>query len=72
MEAYVGGPIAAVRDGDEICIDIPARKLDIRLSEEEIRSRLDGWKPVEREVPPGFMRRYIKLVNSAAKGAVLE
>jgi dihydroxy-acid dehydratase len=71
-EAYVGGPIAAVRDGDEVRIDIPARKLDIQLSDEEIRSRLKGWKPMEREVPPGFMRRYVKLVSSAARGAVLE
>jgi dihydroxy-acid dehydratase len=71
-EARVGGPIAAVRDGDEISIDIPGRKLDLRLSDEEIRSRLDNWKPVEREIPPGFMRRYVKLVSSAAKGAVLE
>ena len=69
-EAYVGGPIAAVRDGDEIAIDIPDRRLDLRLSDEEI-SRQD-WKPVPREIPPGFMRRYVKLVSSAAKGAVLE
>ena len=71
-EACVGGPIAALRDGDEISIDIPGRKLDVRLSDEEIRSRLEDWKPAEREVPPGFMRRYVKLVSSAAKGAVLE
>jgi dihydroxy-acid dehydratase len=71
-EAYVGGPIAAVRDGDEILIDIPARKLDVKLSDEEISNRLKGWKPVEREVPSGFMRRYVRLVSSAAKGAVLE
>jgi dihydroxy-acid dehydratase len=71
-EAYVGGPIAAVRDGDEIFIDIPARKLEVKLSDEEIRNRLKGWKPVEREIPSGFMRRYVRLVSSAAKGAVLE
>jgi len=71
-EAYVGGPIAAVRDRDEIFIDIPARKLEVKLSDEEIRNRLKGWKPVEREIPSGFMRRYVRLVSSAAKGAVLE
>jgi len=71
-EARVGGPIAAVRDGDEISIDIPGRKLHLRLSEDEIKSRLETWKPMEREIPPGFMRRYVKLVSSAAKGAVLE
>jgi dihydroxy-acid dehydratase len=71
-EARVGGPIAAVRDGDEISIDIPARNLHLRLSDEEIRSRLAVWQPMEREIPPGFMRRYVKLVSSAARGAVLE
>jgi len=71
-EAYVGGPIAAVCDGDEISIDIPGRKLEVRLSDEEIRNRLATWRPVQREIPPGFMRRYVKLVSSAAKGAVLE
>jgi len=71
-EAYVGGPIAAVRDQDEIFIDIPARNLELKLSDEEIRNRLKSWKPVEREIPSGFMRRYVKLVSSAAKGAVLE
>jgi dihydroxy-acid dehydratase len=71
-EARVGGPIAAVRDGDEISIDIPARKVELRLSDGDIRSRLASWKPVAREVPPGFMRRYVKLVSSAARGAVLE
>jgi dihydroxy-acid dehydratase len=71
-EAYVGGPIAALRDGDEISIDIPGRKLEVRLSDEEIRNRLAAWRPVQREIPPGFMRRYVKLVSSAAKGAVLE
>ena len=71
-EAYVGGPIAVVRDGDEISIDIPARKLELKLSEEEITNRLKDWKPAEREIPPGYMRRYVKLVSSAARGAVLE
>ena len=71
-EAYVGGPIAAVRDGDEISIDIPGRRLDVRLSAQEIKERLEARTPVEREIPPGFMRRYVKLVGSAARGAVLE
>ncbi len=71
-EACVGGAIAAVRDGDEIFIDIPARKLELKLSDDEITSRLRGWKPAEREIPPGYMRRYVKLVSSAARGAVLQ
>jgi dihydroxy-acid dehydratase len=71
-EAAAGGPIAALRDGDEISIDIPGRLLEVKLSDEEIASRLAERRPVEREVPPGFMRRYVKTVSSAARGAVLE
>ena len=71
-EAYDGGPIAAVRDGDEIVIDIPGRKLDVKLSASEIQKRLQGFKPLEREVPEGYLRRYRRMVSSAAKGAVLE
>jgi dihydroxy-acid dehydratase len=67
----VGGPLAAVRNGDIIDIDIPARKLEIRLSETEIRGRLADWRPPARNIPPGFMRRYAQTVGSAALGAVL-
>lgn len=70
-EAYVGGPIAAIRDGDEIEIDIPNRKIDAKLSDTEIERRLEIFKPLEKEIPTGFMRRYIKQVSSAAKGAIL-
>ena len=71
-EAYVGGPIAALRDGDEITIDIPGRKISVKLTDDEIRRRLASYQPQQREVPDGYMRRYIKLVSSAAKGAVLD
>jgi dihydroxy-acid dehydratase len=71
-EAYVGGPIAALRNGDKITIDIPNRKIEVNLSDQEINQRLQGFKPVRKEVPPGFMNRYIKYVSSAAKGAILE
>ncbi len=67
-----GGPIAAVRDGDEIVIDIPGRKLEVKLTDQEIQTRLKHYNPPAREIPSGFMRRYVKLVSSAAKGAVLE
>lgn len=70
-EAYVGGPIAAVRDGDFISIDIHERKISLGVSEEEIRSRMQTWKPVEHDVTPGFLRRYRATVSSASKGAVL-
>ncbi|HPE45274.1 MAG TPA: dihydroxy-acid dehydratase, partial [Deltaproteobacteria bacterium] len=71
-EANVGGPIAAVKDGDEITIDIPGRRLEVKLTTEEINKRLASWKAPERDIPDGFMRRYVKLVSSAARGAVLE
>jgi len=71
-EAYDGGPLAAVRDGDEIEIDIPQRKLEVKISESEIKKRLQGFKPLEREVPAGYLRRYRRMVSSAAKGAVLD
>jgi dihydroxy-acid dehydratase len=71
-EAAEGGPIAAVRDGEKIMIDIPNRRLNIKLSDEEIRDRLRHYNPPVRVIPSGFMRRYVKLVGSAAKGAVLD
>lgn len=71
-EAYTGGPIAALKDGDEIEIDIPNRKLNVKLTPEEIQARLKGFKPLEPDLPPGFMRRYVKSVTSAARGAVME
>ncbi|HOT43882.1 MAG TPA: dihydroxy-acid dehydratase [Spirochaetota bacterium] len=71
-EAVVGGPIAAVRDGDRITIDIPARRIEVDLTDEEIQKRVKEWKPVPREIPAGYMRRYARLVSSAARGAVLE
>ena len=69
-EAYAGGPIAAVRDGDIIDIDIPARSLNVRLSDEEIAARLKDFKPVERPVV-GVQKKYRKLVSSGATGAYL-
>jgi len=71
-EAYEGGPIAAVKDGDEIRIDIPGRTLQLNVPEAEIRRRLEGFEPVRHPVPAGFMRRYVKSVTSAARGAILE
>ena len=71
-EAAAGGPIAALRDGDEICIDIPGRTIEVALSHGEIEERLRSRTPTAREIPGGYMRRYVKQVGSAARGAVLE
>ena len=70
-EAYAGGPLAAVRDGDIIDIDIPARSLNVRLSDEEIAERMKGFKPVDRPVT-GVQRKYRRLVTSGAQGAYLD
>ncbi len=69
-EAAAGGPIAVVREGDIIEIDIPAKKIDVRLSEEEIRSRLDSLPAFKPRVESGYLSRYARLVSSADKGAV--
>lgn len=70
-EAYEGGPIAAVLDGDIIDIDIPARTLNVRLSDDEIKARLAKVKRIEREVT-GVQKKYRKLVSNGANGAYLE
>ncbi len=70
-EAAEGGPIAIVRDGDAIEIDMPARKLNVRLSDEEIKNRLKSWKKPEKKLT-GYLKRYAQLVSSADKGAVLD
>jgi dihydroxy-acid dehydratase len=70
-EAYDGGPIAALEDGDEITIDVPKRKLEVKLTADQIRDRLAKVRRIEKPAP-GYMRRYRKSVSSAARGAVLE
>lgn len=70
-EAAEGGPIAAVRDGDMIAIDIPNHSLNVDLSDAEIERRLAEEPPFVREVPRGWLQRYRALVTSANTGAVL-
>ena len=70
-EAYAGGPIAAVQDGDIIDIDIPARTLNVRLSDEELKKRMAEVKIIDRPVT-GVQKKYRKLVTSGANGAYLE
>lgn len=69
-EAIEGGRIALLKDGDLISIDIPARKLEVELSEEEMNSRKEKWKPPKKELR-GYLSRYSKLVLSAEDGAIL-
>jgi dihydroxy-acid dehydratase len=71
-EAYVGGPIAAVREGDWIEIDIPNRRLMLQVPEEEIARRLAEWRPRPPAVTTGFLSLYSRIVTQADRGAVLE
>ena len=71
-EAAAHGPIAALRDGDMISIDIPSYRLDVELSESEIEERLAALPPFEPKVKTGYLRRYMEKVSSASTGAVFE
>ncbi len=71
-EASAGGPIGVVKDGDEILIDIPARRLELLIPEEELKERLKNFVPKQKDIPSPWLRRYAKLVTSASRGAVLE
>ncbi|PWH14485.1 MAG: dihydroxy-acid dehydratase [Anaerolineae bacterium] len=70
-EAAAGGPIAALRDGDIIEIDIDRRTLNVRLSDEEIQDRLAALPPFEPRTTSPWLRRYARFVTSASQGAVL-
>ncbi len=68
-EAMVGGTIALVEEGDTIEIDIPARKLELKVGEDELKERKEKWKPKEKKLR-GYLARYAKLVSGADEGAV--
>lgn len=70
-EAMEGGPIAIIRNGDRIRIDIPRRKIDLMLSDKEIKMRLSEWRPPEPKIKKGYLSRYAKMVSSAGKGAIM-
>ena len=69
-EAVRGGPIAAVRDGDEITFDVDARRLDVALSDEEIAERVAAYRPPPNPDLTGVLGKYARVVSSAAQGAV--
>jgi dihydroxy-acid dehydratase len=69
-EAARGGPIAAVREGDAIVLDLPNRRLDVELSDAEIHDRLARWKPPEPHYTHGVFAKYAALVSSASEGAI--
>ncbi len=69
-EAAIGGPIAAIRDGDLVVFDLLARRLDVELTAAELAERLRGWRPPAPPYASGVMAKYALLVGSAAEGAV--
>jgi len=71
-EAMEGGPIAVIRNGDRIMIDIPKRKIELLVPNEEIKKRLSRWKPLKPKITKGYLSRYARMVSSAGKGAVME
>ena len=71
-EAAAGGPIAALQPGDVIAIDLTARTLDVRLSDEEIQSRLEALPPFQSKTTSKWLKRYSYFVTSADTGAVLQ
>ena len=71
-EAFAGGPIALVEEGDIISIDIDHHKLEVKISDEEMSARKAKWQQVPPKVTTGYLARYAALVTSADKGAVLK
>lgn len=71
-EAMEGGPIALVHDDDLITVDVPNRKLELHVSDEELAKRKSLWTPPEPKVKTGYLSRYARLVTSANTGAVLK
>ena len=71
-EAAEGGPIGLLRNGDHVVIDITNRRLEVKLSDEELARRRAEWKPPQSRVQSGWLARYQKMVTSASTGAVLK
>ena len=71
-EAVDAGPIAFVRDGDRIRVDISGRSIDLLVDEDELAARRVGWEPLPPRYTRGVLAKYAKLVGSAAQGAVCD
>ncbi len=70
-EAAMGGPIALIREGDAIEIDIPAGRLSVRLSDDELDARRQAWSPPAPKISRGYLARYARMATSADTGAIL-
>jgi dihydroxy-acid dehydratase len=71
-EASEGGPIGLLKEGDQIKIDIPGRRIDVLIDDSELEKRRKAFKPVKKVLPHGYLERYSKLVKSAGDGAVFD
>lgn len=71
-EAMEGGVIAIIKNGDKIKIDIPNRRLDVLLSDNEIKERFSKWTPPDPKITKGYLARYSRMVTSAGTGAVMK
>ena len=71
-EAFVGGTIALVQDGDKITIDAPARSLHLHVSETELEQRRAAWKPPLPRYTRGVLAKYARLVSTSSLGAVTD
>ncbi|HUM83135.1 MAG TPA: dihydroxy-acid dehydratase [Lachnospiraceae bacterium] len=71
-EAAVGGPIALIEEGDQIKIDIPAKSINLLVSDETLEKRKAAWKPREPKITNGYLARYASMVTSGSRGAVLK
>jgi dihydroxy-acid dehydratase len=69
-EAALGGPIAAIREGDRITIDTKARKLELEIPDAEVNRRMSEWRPPEPRYKTGVFAKYAALVSSASEGAI--
>ncbi len=71
-EAMEGGPIAIVQDGDRVAIDIPKRRITLKVPDKEIEERLAKWRPPRPKISKGYMARYARMVSSGGQGAVVK
>jgi len=70
-EAAVGGPLAVIKEGENIHMDFMNRTMNFDIPDEELRQRMQEWKPLERELEPGYLAQYHELVQPIEQGAVL-
>jgi dihydroxy-acid dehydratase len=71
-EAMEGGPIAILKNGDRIRINIPNREIDVLLSDKEIKERFKTWRAPRQKITKGYLSRYARMVSSAGSGAIMK